>query len=63
MLRKFQMVEVAGIEPASKDKSKAESTCLVVFDLIAKQENNQTMLSDQPVVFRTTSQTSVVYSC
>ena len=56
------MVEVAGIEPASKDKSKAESTCLVVFDLIEWQENNQTMPSDQPVVFRTTSQTSAVYS-
>ncbi len=25
------MVEVAGIEPASKNKSKVKSTCLVIF--------------------------------
>jgi hypothetical protein len=37
------MVEVAGIEPASRNKPRAESTYLVVFDLELVTEDNQTV--------------------
>ncbi len=36
------MVEVAGIEPASKERRHKESTCLVVFDLGHYGKDNQT---------------------
>jgi len=36
-------VEVAGIEPASREKSKAESTCLAIFNLALMQEDSQTL--------------------
>jgi hypothetical protein len=48
------MVEVAGIEPASKDKSKAKSTCLAIFNLTFPMGNSQTKLESQPKSFRTT---------
>ncbi len=37
------MVEVAGIEPASKDKPKAESTYLVICYLNFPWSNNQNL--------------------
>ena len=49
------MVEVAGIEPASKNKSKAESTCLAVFNLAFPKGNSQTKQESTSIEFRTTS--------
>jgi len=37
------MVEVAGIEPASKEQVISKSTCVVVFDLDSSVEDNQTI--------------------
>ena len=57
-----RMVEVTGIEPVSRNKSKAKPTCLAVFGLTHMQENSQNTQSSQPENFQTTLQTSAVYS-
>lgn len=45
------MVEVTGIEPVSKDKTKAESTCLVIFlSFVPGRENDQNLIRDYPAL-------------
>ncbi len=37
----MSMVEVAGIEPASKEQNESKSTCVVIFNLEPCEKDNQ----------------------
>jgi len=57
------MVEVAGIEPASKDKPRAESTYLVVYCLKSLRSNNQNLQKQQFQVFIPEPEQNQEYIC